>query len=354
MSTKKVLVAMSGGVDSSVAAYLLKKQGYEVIGITMCLGVKETTSSRAQCCGKEAIEDARRVCHQLGISHFVLDFSSYLEKYVIKKFISSFRRGKTPNPCIDCNTSLKFDLLFKNALTFGCDYFATGHYASIVKENNTFIVKKAIDSSKDQTYFLYTIKAHQLSRILFPLGSYLKKEVRSIAEKVQLPNSNKKESQDICFVPTGNYKTFLKQRIKPVPGDILHVDGTILGKHKGILFYTVGQREGLGISFSHPLYVIKINYKTNQILVGEREYQYSSRLIAKNCNFFTKERSFPVSGKIRYLHQEEPCKITPYGGKRIEVVFKEPQQSIAPGQSIVFYAGDIVIGGGEIEEVFAQ
>jgi len=245
---------MSGGVDSSVAAYLLKKKGFDVAGVTMCLGVKESGRKKPACCGVEAINDAKRVAQKLDIPHYVMDFSGYLEKYVVRKFVSEYLNGKTPNPCVDCNTILKFDILLRKTLSLGFDYLATGHYAKIAKKNKKFLLKKAKDKIKDQSYFLYSIKKNNLKDILFPIGDFTKKEIRSIAKEAKLPVAEKKESQDICFISGKNYHGFISTRVGKISkGPIVDLDGKLLGEHKGAIFYTIGQRGGLGIGYKHPL-----------------------------------------------------------------------------------------------------
>ncbi len=356
---KKVLVAMSGGVDSSVAAHLLKEKGFEVAGLTMCFGIKESDKEKPACCGHQAREDAKKVCHKLEIPHYVIDFSKHLEKEVINKFVSEYRKGRTPNPCVDCNRSLKFDILLKKALSLGFDYLATGHYAKIVtakpqkivKNAKGYILKKARDRKKDQSYFLYSVKKNALKSVLFPLGGLTKNEVRNIARKIKLPVADKPGSQDICFIPGKDRYGFLSQRIKRRKcGRILDLDGGVLGKHKGAFFYTIGQRKGLGIGYKHPLYVLAINTEENQLVVGGREDLRSEGLVAGELNFLVRNLPKKVFAKIRYNHKEAKCKISP-AREKIRVIFEKAQEAITPGQSIVFYDKDTVFGGGVIEEV---
>ncbi|MCM8831387.1 MAG: tRNA 2-thiouridine(34) synthase MnmA [Candidatus Omnitrophica bacterium] len=346
---KKVLVAMSGGVDSSVAAYLLKSSGYQVGGVTMCLGVK-ISDNKTRCCGPEAIEDAKRVCEKLDIPHYILDFSKELQKYVISKFILEYQNGKTPNPCVECNRFLKFGILLEKASALGFDFLATGHYATIEKDNGKFFLKKAIDKLKDQSYFLYPIEKEKLKIILFPLAKLTKEEVRQIAYKLNLPVANKPQSQDICFIQ-GDYRDFLAKKISKISyGDIVDKKGNILGQHKGLFFYTIGQRERLGISFSQPLYVIAIDAKLNKIIVGKKDELFACGLIAKDINILVDKLPKKAFAKIRYQHKEAPCFLYPQENK-IKVIFKEKQEAITPGQSVVFYNDKIVLGGGIIEEV---
>ncbi|MGA2527256.1 MAG: tRNA 2-thiouridine(34) synthase MnmA [Smithellaceae bacterium] len=347
---KKVLVAMSGGVDSSVAALLLKEDGYAVTGVTMCLGIREN-GERTRCCGLDAIDDAKHVCNQLQIPHFVFDFAQEMEEYVINKFTAEYQRGKTPNPCIDCNRYLKFGILLDKARGIGFDYLATGHYARIEKCEDTWHLMRPKDRIKDQTYFLYPIKTGDLSSILFPLGSWSKEEVRTVAKKKGLHVAQKAESQDICFVTQGDYRQFfLEKNLSSVKGDIVDMAGNILGRHSGIFFYTIGQRSGLGISSKTPLYVVEIDARKNQVIVGEKKALQAKGLIAGNINLLTGELPIEVEAKIRYRKKPARCKISAEG-ENLKVIFKETQESITPGQAVVFYAGDEVLGGGVIEKV---
>lgn len=348
----KVLVAMSGGVDSSVASLLLKKVGFEVVGVTMCLGVKGQDYDKPRCCGLQAIEDAKRVCEKLDIPHYVMDFSKALEEKVIAKFIGEYIKGRTPNPCIECNRFLKFDILFRKALALGFDYLATGHYAGIGQNNGSFILKKARDKNKDQSYFLYRIKKERLKSILFPLFRFRKAQVRRIAQKAGLSVAAKPESQDICFVAKKDYREFIAARIKKLkPGPIMDLAGRVLGRHQGICFYTIGQRERLGISWRKPLYVISIDAKRNQIIVGERRNLKAKSLIAGKLNFLINELPEEnIFAKIRYGHKPARCKIK-FSGNKLKVDFIRGQEAITPGQSVVLYHRDTVLGGGVIEEV---
>jgi tRNA-specific 2-thiouridylase len=348
---KKVLVAMSGGVDSSTAALLLQQNGYEVTGVTMCLGISNKESNKTSCCGGDAIEDARRVCNHLGIPHYVLDFSAELEKYVIGPFLREYAKGRTPNPCIDCNRNLKFDVLLKKALIMGFDFLATGHYAAIEKNNGHLSLKKPADKRKDQTYFLYPIPHEALDHMLFPLAALCKEEIRALAREAGLPVAEKKESQDICFIDGKDYRDFLTERLKEVkPGPVVDVKGTVVGAHKGIPFYTVGQRTGLGVCSKEPLYVVAIDAPQNKIVVGKRDDLKAKALIAGSLNLLAEEWPEKAFAKIRYRKSEEECQLTNLNDK-LKVTFFTDQNAIAPGQAIVFYEGDIVLGGGIIEGV---
>lgn len=353
MNNKKVMVAMSGGVDSSVAAYLLKDAGFEVVGVTMCLGVKSGAEDGPRCCGEDAIGDAKNVCTKLDIPHHIFDFSKEMQLNVIDKFIKSYLEGQTPNPCIDCNRVLKFGILLNKALSLGFDFLATGHYGEISDINGKYLLKKPLDKRKDQTYFLYQINRENLSKILFPLANFRKENVREIAKKIGLPVADKQESQEVCFVVNNNYKDYLEKNVENnsiKPGNILDLGGRIIGRHGGIAFYTIGQRKGLKISAPTPLYVIKINKNTNEIVVGERKYLGSKILIAEEINLLSDELPEHAKAKIRYNHKEAPCKIIKLN-ECVKVIFDEEQEAITPGQSVVFYDNDIVLGGGVIKNV---
>jgi len=351
MMTKKVLVAMSGGVDSPVAALLLQEAGYEIAGVTMCLGVRGAEGEHPRCCGPEAVQDARWVCDKLGIRHYVLDYADELEKWVIGPFVREYARGRTPNPCVVCNRYLKFGSLLARAVAFGFDALATGHYAKVEETGGQYGLLRPRDRRKDQTYFLYHIETDALPRILFPLGPYTKEEVRAIASRAGLPVAAKAESQDICFVTQKTYHDFMKARLGEIkPGRIVDRSGRCLGEHRGIAFYTVGQRGGLGISHPVPLYVLAIDVAKSEIIVGEKGELLGKELIAGDLNRLRPDWPEAVQAKIRYRKKESPCRVTFEDG-RARVVFEDDQEAITPGQSIVFYDGDGVLGGGVIEEV---
>lgn len=354
----KVVVAMSGGVDSSVAAALLKEEGYQIIGATMQIWPRDKQQNDRSdgCCGLGAIEDARRVAHRLGIPHYVLNFRDVFARKVIEDFCREYRRGRTPNPCIRCNQHIKFGALLERARELGADFVATGHYARIEIDgsNRRYLLKKGVDSSKDQSYFLYPVTQEQLRHTLLPVGNLTKKEVREIARKLELPVATKPGSQEICFIPDNNYPEFLKDYIPQAvkPGPILDERGNILGEHQGILSYTIGQRRGLGIAAREPLFVTAIDQERNAITVGNKKQVYGDELIASGLNWIalTKlEQTITVKAKIRYRHPEAEAEVSPLDGDRVYVKFAEPQMAITPGQAIVFYDGDIVIGGGTIE-----
>ena len=348
---KKVLVAMSGGVDSSVAALLLKEQGYKITGVTMCLGVQETEGEKPRCCGPNAVEDARHVCDRLGIPHYVFDYAVDLEAQVIGPFIADYARGWTPNPCVNCNRHLKFGTLLNKAKAMGFDYLATGHYAGIDPEGEGFLLKRPRDRRKDQTYFLYHMVPEKLAFILFPLAAYTKEEVRAMAEKAGLPVASKQESQDICFVTQKNYHAFIAGRLPGIrPGWIVDKEGKKLGEHRGIVFHTIGQRGGLGISHKTPLYVVAIDVTGNRVVVGEKTDLQARCLIAGDLNILVRDWPEKVCAKIRYRKREAACTAV-FEKDKLRVLFDEDQEAITPGQSVVFYDGDVVLGGGVIEEV---
>lgn len=341
---------MSGGVDSSVAALLLKNAGYDVSGATMNFDMQEK-GVHGRCCGAATVDDARRICDRLEIPHFVFDYTDELNEKVIVGFVSEYLRGRTPNPCIHCNRHLKFGSLLEKAKALGFDYLATGHYAAVEKNDTGFCLKKPKDRKKDQTYFLYTIPYDSLGYILFPLAPLTKEEVRKFARNASLPVAEKQESQDICFVTQNNYKAFLSERIRGLkPGPIVDIHGTVLGEHPGIIYYTVGQRGGLGISHKTPLYVISIDADGNKIVVGEKKDLKNKGLIARHLNILAGSWPLQVHAKIRYRKREASCMVT-LGDDSARVIFTEAQEAITPGQSVVFYANDRVLGGGVIDEV---
>ena len=348
---KKVLVAMSGGVDSSVAALLMKEAGYDVAGVTMSLGVQKKQSSLGTRFTDEAIADAEKVCDQLKIPHRVFPFADLMEQKVIGKFISEYLNGRTPNPCVDCNHHLKFGALLEKARAMGFDYLATGHFARIEKTNHEYRLMRPSDKIKDQSYFLYPIRVQDLPFIIFPLGQMTKDEVRKKAKDYGLQTAYRAESQDICFVPDGDYgQVFQDRGVKSAPGDIVDRQGRILGRHRGLIHYTIGQRGGLGISAKAPLYVIEMDVKTNRLTVGGKDDVLSWELIAGDLNCLVDSFPIKVEAKIRYRKKPALCTLT-YQGDKLHVVFDEAQEAITPGQSLVLYDGDVVLGGGIIETV---
>jgi tRNA-uridine 2-sulfurtransferase len=353
MEMKKIAVAMSGGVDSAVAALLLKESGYEIVGVTMCLGVAPAEVERAKCCGPQEIEDARRVCRALEIRHYVIDFAADLEEKVIRPFVDEYSRGRTPNPCVACNRFIKFGSLLDKALSWGFDGIATGHYAGIEGAEGQWFLKKAKDRRKDQTYFLHAIPREALARVLFPLAEHAKTEVRSIAERAGLPVFDKPESQDICFIPAEGRAEFLRSRAVPIaPGDIVDRNGGTIGRHRGIACYTIGQRGGLGISSPVPLYVLAIDAARNRLVVGEKGHLRAGGLVADQLNCLVDAFPEEAWAKIRYAHRAARCRIS-HEGDRLTVRFREPQEAVCPGQSVVLYDDVTVLGGGIIQEVLS-
>lgn len=344
---KKVLLGMSGGVDSSVSAILLQKEGYEVIGITMSLS-KETDDT-----------DAKAVCKELGIEHHFVDLKSEFKKYVIDNFIKCYANAKTPNPCIECNRKLKFGAMFDKAKELGCDYLATGHYANIEYSNKykQYVLKKGDAIGKDQSYVLYTLPEDMLKHIIFPLGKFkTKDEIRKIASDNNFNLlANKPDSEDICFIPDGNYKRFLENNsdLKPKIGNIVLQDGTVLGKHSGLYNYTIGQRKGLGISYKESLFVIGFNIRNNEVIVGTKEEAYKDCTIIDNVNILIKDidiENLHVKVKTRYSTRESEAILQELDNKMIKINFLKPEKALTPGQSAVFYIDDVVIGGGIIKE----
>ena len=349
---KRILLGMSGGVDSSVSAILLKEQGYEVIGITMKLFEGEIEGS---CCNVSSTMDAKRVCDYLQIPHYTLNFKDEFKKYVIDDFINCYANCKTPNPCIECNKYLKFGSMYQKAQELKCDYIATGHYAKIEYSDkyNQNVLKKANALSKDQSYVLYNIPKELLDKLKLPLGKFnSKEEIRKIAEQHNLPVAHKPDSEDICFIPSGDYKAFLENNsdIKSIKGNIVDINGNVLGTHTGLYKYTIGQRKGIGIPNITPLYVIGFNKETNELIVGYEKELYKKEFIVLDVNWllFNKlEKELIVYVKTRYSSKAYKATVIPYGNN-IKVIYDEPQKSITAGQSAVFYIDNIVIGGGKI------
>lgn len=355
--SKKVMVGMSGGVDSSVAAKLLLNAGFDVTGATLKLFDSDDIIQRETrvCCSLTDVEDAKSVARKLGFQHYVFNFKNEFKEMVMDEFVNSYITGKTPNPCIQCNRYVKFDKMLLRAQELGFDYIATGHYAKIIQDNTTgrFLLIRPNDRSKDQTYVLYSLTQYQLQHTLFPLENLDKFHVRSIAEESGLINSRKPDSQDICFVPDGNYYNFIQKYtgIIPKTGKFLSTSGEELGEHCGIENFTIGQRKGLGMTFGKPMFVISKNPKDNSVTLGNEEELYSKTLIAYDINLISIEKlttSLDVTAKIRYSQNEQAAKISPFGNK-IKVEFDYPQRAVTPGQAVVFYQGDVVLGGGTVE-----
>ena len=356
MMKKKVMLGMSGGVDSSVAALLLLKAGYDVTGVTMRLRPDEymAQSAAGGCCSLDDIDDARRVAYKLGIDHMVLNFTDIFETDVIDYFAAQYAAGLTPNPCIACNRHVKFDAMLQRATALDFDYIATGHYG-IIEQNNAgrWLLKKA-PTSKDQSYVLYSFTQEQLSRTLMPLGNYTKPQARAMAEEAGLPVAHKPDSQEICFVENNDYAGFIERYTgtKAPTGNFIDESGKPLGRHLGITHYTIGQRKGLGVTFGKPMYVTKIDTVHNQITLGEEGSQYSSSLIAADLNFIpfdTLQSEMEITAKVRYQAQPAKATLIPLGGGKVRVDFEEAQRAVTPGQAVVFYDGDLVVGGGTIQ-----
>ena len=363
---EKVVVAMSGGVDSSVAALLLCRQGYDVVGVTMKLYSLDETDLPAHyqgCCTLDDVEDARRVCQRLGVPHYVLNVQQEFQTHVIDYFRAEYSRGRTPHPCIACNDKIKFNFLSTRAAALDAQYVATGHYARIQASPDGFVLRKGVDAAKDQSYVLFGMGQSDLAHSLMPVGDYSKEEIRRLAQEAKLINADKPDSQDICFIPSGDYKAFLKNHGGQQPGEIVDLDGTVVGQHHGIEFFTVGQRRGLGLAAGSAgqsaKYVIRVEPDTRQVVIGPdsalfRESMWVSRVNYVQGTLVGTSGSTPgatpmeVSVKIRYKASEAPAVLHPDGDGAL-VVFNEPQRALTPGQAAVFYQGDILVGGGTIE-----
>jgi len=361
---KKAMIAMSGGVDSSVTALLMKERGYSCVGMTMKLHNNEFVNAEgAYSCGAPSdIEDAKKVAELLGMPHQVMDFMDGFKENVVLPFVATYLDGATPNPCIDCNRTMKFGRLLQKALEMDCDKVATGHYVrkEVDKKTGLCRLKKAADDTKDQTYVLYFLNQEQLQKLEFPMGDMIKTEARDLAERNGLINARKQDSQDICFVPDGNYKRIVEELADeiragyhlPGEGNFVDREGNILGKHKGYYYYTVGQRKGLGISAKEPLYVLELNAEKNEVILGSNEDLFKREVRAARFHFIDPtmagENSMRVSAKIRYRHKEQPGILTVHSDGTAEMLFDEPQRAVTRGQSLVIYDGDYCLGGGII------
>lgn len=353
---EKILAAMSGGVDSSASAMLLLEQGYDVAGVTMALYNQSDLGQKTRsCCSVDDISDARSVCSRLGIEHYVFNMGAVFRKQVMERFVDGYLNGQTPNPCIDCNRYVKFDALLRRAGDVGCWRIATGHYSRIEYDNPSgrILLKAALDERKDQSYVLYAMTQQQLARVKFPLGELSKRQVRELAAKASLRSADKPDSQDICFVPDGDYAAFIRRAsgFSPKEGAFLDTDGRKIGTHRGLIHYTIGQRRGLGFAFAQPHYVCAKDAVRNTVTVGTKDTLYSRRLTAADCNWIAVGQltaPMRVQAKIRYGHQAQPATLFPDEENRVVVEFDAPQRAIAPGQATVWYNGDVVIGGGTI------
>ena len=354
---RKVVVGMSGGVDSSVAAYLLKEQGYDVIGVTMQIWQDEETAAVEEnggCCGLSAVDDARRVAAQLDIPYYVMNFKNDFKKNVIDYFVDEYKNGRTPNPCIACNRYVKWESLLQRSLMIGADYIATGHYARVEKlDNGRYAIRNSVTAKKDQTYALYNLTQEQLSKTLMPVGDYTKDEIRTIAEKIGIQVAHKPDSMEICFVPDQDYAGYIERETGYVSkkGNFVDLEGNVLGEHKGIIHYTVGQRKGLGLALGYPVFVVAIRPESNEVVVGRNEDVMAGKLYANRLNFMSIENpqdGMRVKAKIRYNHEGAWCTIRLKGKDLLECVFDEPQRAITPGQAVVLYDGEYVAGGGTI------
>ena len=349
---------MSGGVDSSVAALLLHSEGYDVVGVTMRLWSLErddAPASSKRCCSVEDVDDARRVCHSIGVPHYFVNFEKEFQSHVIDYFVREYDRGRTPHPCLACNDKIKFDFLLRRAMFLDADYIATGHYGRVRKsENGRYELLKGVDASKDQSYVLFTLGQSELSRLLLPVGEYRKEEIREIAAKSDLLVANKPDSQEICFIPNNNYREFVSERVKPRPGNLVNVEGEVLGTHPGIQFFTIGQRRGLGLpgNTKSPLYVTRIDSELNEVVLGDKDDLYRDALWASKVNYVSGDAPLnmnDVTAKIRYKASEARASVIPLDDGWAKIKFTEPQRAITPGQAVVFYSDDKILGGGYIE-----
>ncbi|MCD8075263.1 MAG: tRNA 2-thiouridine(34) synthase MnmA [Lachnospiraceae bacterium] len=363
INKKRVVVGMSGGVDSSVAAYLLKEAGYDVVGVTMEIWPQDTeeeASANGGCCGMRAAEDAARVAQKIGIPHYVMNFREEFREKVIHYFMEEYLAGRTPNPCIACNRYVKWESLLHRSLQIGADYIATGHYARIEQlPNGRYAIRRSVTAAKDQTYALYNLTQEQLAHTLMPVGAYDKPAIRAIAEEIGLTVAHKPDSQEICFVPDQDYAGFIEKnstRPVPPPGNFVTARGEILGRHRGITHYTIGQRKGLNLSLGHPVFVTEIRPETNEVVIGEAQDVFSDHLYCDHLNYMSVPAfadGMRVTAKIRYNHAGAPATVRRVGDDCAEVLFDEPVRAVTPGQAVVFYDGDSVAGGGTICPDFA-
>lgn len=358
MDKKKVVVGMSGGVDSSVAAYLLKQQGYDVIGVTMQIWQDEEEIKNQEnggCCGLSAVDDARRVATTLDIPYYVMNFKNEFKSSVMDYFVKEYLDGRTPNPCIACNRYVKWESLLKRSLDIGADYIATGHYARIIQlENGRYTLKRSVTDAKDQTYALYNLTQYQLAHTLMPVGDYEKDRIREIAKEINLPVAHKKDSQEICFIPDNDYAAFIEREAGdqvPKEGNFIDTNGNVLGKHKGITHYTIGQRKGLNLAFGKPVFVTEIKPDTNEVVLGDNADVFSQELFCNQINLMAVEDLYEpkrVLAKIRYSHKGTYCLIEKVEDDCIKCTFEEPVRAVTKGQAVVFYENDYVFGGGTI------
>lgn len=355
---KKVVVGMSGGVDSSVAAYLLKKQGYDVVGVTMQIWQDEEEAAKEEnggCCGLSAVDDARRVAEALDIPYYVMNFKKEFKANVMDYFVKEYLQGRTPNPCIACNRYVKWESLLQRSLAIGAEYIATGHYARVDQlPNGRYALRMSATAAKDQTYALYNLTQDQLAHTMMPVGEYTKDEIRQIAEEMMLPVAHKPDSQEICFIPDNDYASFIDEAAEgrvPGAGNFVTADGEVLGRHKGITHYTVGQRKGLNLALGHPVFVTEIRPETNEVVIGENDDVFSTTLTCTNLNFMSIEdltEPMRVLAKIRYSHRGDMCLIERIDENTVKCTFEKPVRAVTPGQAVVFYDGEYVLGGGTI------